>query len=158
MSAEKYLRTEKVHIDEVSCKATGTVQWFAEEKNKKGEATHPITHNNKLTLLVCGKEGFAAIAEDINAAKESIDLVCWGFDPGMELTRNSDIWPRADTYGDLLIAAGRRGVRVRLLVWYSWIGGRNRNICRAIPTTRTPGGFSQAISTLKKSTQRPALN
>lgn len=126
MSSEKFLRTEKVHIDEVSCKATSTIQWFAEDKNKKGEVTHPITHNNKLTLHVCGKDGFAAIAKDIKEAKESIDLVCWGFDPGMELTRNGYTWPRAETYGDLLIAAGRRGVRVRLLVWYSWIGGKKQ--------------------------------
>jgi len=124
MSAEKYLRTEQVHIDEVGCKATSTIQWFVEDKNKKGSATHPITHNNKLKVLICGKDGFAAIASDIAAAKESIDLVCWGFDPGMELVRNGYIWPRAETYGDLLIAAGRRGVRVRLLVWYSYSGGK----------------------------------
>jgi len=128
MSSEKYLRTEKVHIDEVSCKAASTIQWFAEDKNKKGEATHPITHNNKLSLLICGQEGFAAIAKDIAEAKGSIDLVCWGFDPGMELLRNEYkwIWPRSETYGDLLIAAGRRGVRVRLLVWYSWLGGKKQ--------------------------------
>lgn len=125
MSSEKYLRTEQVHIDEVSCQATSTIQWFVEDKNKKGNATHPITHNNKLGLLICGQEGFAAIAKDIAEAKESIDLVCWGFDPGMELLRNEYkwTWPRSETYGDLLIAAGRRGVRVRLLVWYSLAGG-----------------------------------
>ena len=67
MSSEKYLRTEKVHIDEVSCQATSTIQWFAEDKNKKGNATHPITHNNKLTVHICGKDGFAAIARDIAA-------------------------------------------------------------------------------------------
>jgi len=124
MSSENYLRTETVHIDEVSCNATSTVQWFAENKNKKGNATHPITHNNKLSLHICGKEGFAAIAKDIQEAKDSIDLVCWGFDPGMELARNGYNWPRAETYGDLLIAAGRRGVQVRLLVWYSYSGGK----------------------------------
>lgn len=123
MSSENYLRTETVHIDEVSCNATSTIQWFAENKNKKGNATHPITHNNKLSLHFCGKEGFAAIAKDIQEAKGNIDLVCWGFDPGMELVRNGYNWPRAETYGDLLIAAGRRGVQVRLLVWYRYSGG-----------------------------------
>ena len=124
MSSKNYLRTEKVHIDEVSCKATGSVQWFAENKNEKGNVTHPITHNNKLTVHICGKDGFAAIARDIAQAQNSIDLVCWGFDPGMELVRNGYNWPRAETYGDLLIAAGRRGVLVRLLVWYCWSGGK----------------------------------
>jgi phosphatidylserine/phosphatidylglycerophosphate/cardiolipin synthase-like enzyme len=123
MRSENNLRTEQVHIDEVSGKATSTIQWFAEEKNKKGNATHPITHNNKLGVHICGRDGFAAIAKDIAEAKESIELVCWGFDPGMELVRKGSIWPRGDTYGDLLIAAGRRGVRVRLLVWYSVSGG-----------------------------------
>jgi len=52
MSSEKYLRTEQVHIDELSSKATSTIQWFAEDKNKKGNATHPITHNNKLTVHI----------------------------------------------------------------------------------------------------------
>ena len=126
MSSENYLRTETVHIDEVSCNATSTIQWFAENKNKKRNATHPITHNNKLSLHFCGKEGFAAIAKDIQEAKGSIDLVCWGFDPGMELVRNGYNWPRAETYGDLLIAAGRRGVQVRLLVWYSYSGGQKQ--------------------------------
>ena len=126
MSSENYLRTETVHIDEVSCNATSTIQWFAENKNKKRNATHPITHNNKLSLHFCGKEGFAAIAKDIQEAKGSIDLVCWGFDPGMELVRNGYNWPRAETYGDLLIAAGRRGVQVRLLVWYSYSGGKKQ--------------------------------
>lgn len=63
----------------------------------------------KLIVDICGKDGFAAIARDIAAAKESIDLVCWGFDPGMELDRNGYNWPGEDTFGDLLIAAGRRG-------------------------------------------------
>jgi phosphatidylserine/phosphatidylglycerophosphate/cardiolipin synthase-like enzyme len=95
-----------------------------ENKNKKGSATHPITHNNKLTVYICGQAGFAAIAKDIAEAKGSIDLVCWGFDPGMELVRNVITWPRGETYGDLLIAAARRGVCVRLLVWYNYGGSK----------------------------------
>jgi phosphatidylserine/phosphatidylglycerophosphate/cardiolipin synthase-like enzyme len=124
MSSNDYLRTEKVHINESSCVAQTTVQWFAENKNKKGNATHPITHNNKLTVHISGKEGFAAIAKDIAKAENTIDLICWGFDPGMELVRNGYNWPRAETYGDLLIAAGRRGVTVRLLIWYCYSGGK----------------------------------
>lgn len=127
MTSTNYLRTEQVHINEASCKATGTIQWFAETKNQKGQVTHPITHNNQLKVFICGKDGFAAIARDIAEAKQSIDLVCWGFDPGMELVRNGYNWPRAETYGDLLIAAGKRGVQVRLLVWYSYSGGKKQH-------------------------------
>ncbi len=118
-------RTETVHIDEVSRKATSTVQWFLE--NRCG--THPITHNNELEVFICGEKAFADIAAKIKAAKHSIDLCCWGFDPGMELVRNGGTtWPRGETYGDLLIAAARGNgkdksmVRVRLLVWYNKIG------------------------------------
>jgi phosphatidylserine/phosphatidylglycerophosphate/cardiolipin synthase-like enzyme len=122
MSSQNYLRTEQVHIDEVSCKALSTIQWFAENKNKKDNATHPITHNNHLTFYICGELGFGAIAEDIANAKKSIDLICWGFDPGMELVRTGSNWPRGETYGDLLIAAGKRGVEVRLLIWHCFSG------------------------------------
>lgn len=106
---------EKFHIDEVTRTAKGTVQWFLDKRNKPDD--HPITHNNRLKLFICGEEGFASIAADIENAKESIDLCCWGFDPGMELIRADGLWPRGVTFGDLLIAAGERGVRVRLLVW-----------------------------------------
>lgn len=112
-------RTEITHIDEVSRKATSTVQWLLENRNKEGSITHPITHNNKLTMFMGGEEGFADIADQIAKAEGSIDICCWGFDPGMELVRgDSAIWPRGETYGDLLIAAGKRGVQVRLLVWH----------------------------------------
>lgn len=111
-------RAEKVYIDELSCKATSTVQWFLEKRS----ATHPITHNNELEVFICGETGFADIATQIKAAKHSIDMCCWGFDPGMELIRSGTTWPRGETYGDLLIAAGKRGVQVRLLVWYGKVG------------------------------------
>lgn len=115
-------RKETTHIDEVCRKATSTVQWFAEKRNQKGNATHPITHNNRLTMFICGEEGFADISRQIKLAEKSIDICCWGFDPGMELVRgDGGTWPRGETYGDLLIAAGKRGVKVRLLVWYDAI-------------------------------------
>src|SRR5471032_717288 len=118
--ADPIKRPETTHIDEVSRKATSTVQWLAENLNKAGSITHPITHNNKLTVFMGGEESFADIADQIRRARGSIDICCWGFDPGMELVRgNGAAWPRGETYGDLLIAAGKRGVKVRLLVWYN---------------------------------------
>jgi hypothetical protein len=114
MSSDPIRRVETTHIDEVARTATSTTQWFAE----KLHATHPITHNNRLKVFICGEEGFADIHTQIESAKESIDLICWGFDPGMELKRGAGpTWPRGKTYGDLLIEAGARGVKVRLLVW-----------------------------------------
>lgn len=109
--------TEKVYIDEVTRKARGTLQWFVEPRSELNNASHPISQNNQLEVFTCGEKGFASIAADIKNAKSSIDLCCWGFDPGMELVRAEGLWPRGPTFGDLLIAAGEKGVRVRLLVW-----------------------------------------
>lgn len=126
MSTDPIRRVETTHIDERSRTATSTTQWFAENRH----VTHPITHNNPLKVFICGEEGFASIATDIENAKESIDLVCWGFDPGMELRRGgSPTWPRGKTYGDLLIEAATRGVTVRLLVWYDkYLCGITKNM------------------------------
>lgn len=130
MPNDDFKRTDTVHINEVTRTATGTVQWFLEKAHNR--TTHPITHNNKLHIFMGGEEGFADIANQIMVAKESIDICCWGFDPGMELVRGGgSIWPRGDTYGDLLIAAGKRGVNIRLLAWYDCfaIGSANpRNL------------------------------
>lgn len=114
---DHFTRVDVTHCDEVTRTATSTLQWFLENLNKTG--THHITHNNYLTFFICGKDAFADIAFQIQHAKSSIDICCWGFDPAMELVRDGrTTWPRGDTYGDLLIAAARRDVRVRLLVWY----------------------------------------
>ncbi|WP_240943592.1 phospholipase D-like domain-containing protein [Janthinobacterium lividum] len=134
-------RTETTHIDEVGRTATSSLQWLLENRNLKGKASHPITHNNKLTLFICGQEGFADIAGEIAKAKHSIDLCCWGFDPGMELVRgNSATWPRGDTFGDVLIAAARRHVRVRLLIWHDRIGS---------PMVRNMPGYTHGTSPWK---------
>jgi phosphatidylserine/phosphatidylglycerophosphate/cardiolipin synthase-like enzyme len=128
--AKEYTRKETTHIDEVKRTAACSVQWLPELRNVKGNASHPITHNNRLTMFICGEEGFADIAAHIRVAQRSIDLICWGFDPGMELERGQDgAWPRGETFGDLLIAAGKRGVTVRLLVWYDRLaGGTTKNM------------------------------
>ena len=116
-----------VHIDEQARRALVTVQWPIE----LNDATHPITANNALEFLMCGAESFARIAQDIEAAQDSIDLVCWGFDPAMELERGeqdvSVSWPRGKTYGDVLRAAAMRGVKVRLLVWHGSVEGIVQN-------------------------------
>ena len=113
--AELFKRTETININEEKRRSGSSSQWLLENQR----ATHPICDNSHLQVFICGEEGFGDIAKEIEAAKESIDICCWGFDPGMELVRNSGgCWPRGPAYGDLLIAAGKRGVNVRLLIWY----------------------------------------
>lgn len=116
-------RAETVHLDEQSRIGKGTMQWFLENDVK----THPIHNRNALEFLICG-EGFDALERDIRLATSTIDLVCWGFDPAMELTRMSPTsdpavdgyksWPRGTPYGDLLAQKAAEGVKVRLLLWY----------------------------------------
>jgi phosphatidylserine/phosphatidylglycerophosphate/cardiolipin synthase-like enzyme len=107
-------RPETVYLNSTGV-TKSSVQWLLDKQRD----THLISTNNALKVFICGQDGFADIAGQIAAAEESIDICCWGFDPGMELVRGgSQTWPRGPTYGDLLIAAGKRGVAVRLLVWY----------------------------------------
>jgi len=107
---------EQVCIDERSRSAHGSTQWLLEQEHSAG--THPITSGNDLRVHICGETAFAQILEDIEAARDSIDIICWGFDPGMELTRSRDAWPRGPVYGSALKAAESRGVKVRLLAWH----------------------------------------
>jgi phosphatidylserine/phosphatidylglycerophosphate/cardiolipin synthase-like enzyme len=118
-------RPETSHVDMLRRHSCGTLQWFLENDVK----THPIHNRNQLEFLVCGEDGFASIEQDLRAATSSIDLVLWGFDPGMELVRakagasndaglGSAQWPRGTTYGDLLTQKAREGVKVRMLLWY----------------------------------------
>lgn len=100
--------------------ATATAQWLLERAE---DSNSPIYHANQLEVLICGKEGFARILQDIRRARHSVEIICWGFDPAMELERNGDTWPRGPTWGDLLreVAAGKynngKPVEVRVLCW-----------------------------------------
>jgi phosphatidylserine/phosphatidylglycerophosphate/cardiolipin synthase-like enzyme len=121
-------RAEVTHIDEFARKARVTNQWFLEKRHKDG--THPITANNHIKMLICGEEGFGAIADDLAKAQHSVDLVCWGFDPGMELRRKPGTWPRGDkekdTFGGILKALATRKtnpVKVRLLIYHRHFTG-----------------------------------
>ncbi len=125
MSDPQTQNPNTVHIDEGRRIADFTVQWRLE----RDDETHPSTACNALEVLICGREAFERIARDIEAAEGSIDLVCWGFDPGMELVRGDgkDRWPRGQPFGSLLHAAVGRGVKVRLLVWYDRLGSAKQN-------------------------------
>jgi len=112
-------RPQTVPIDPETRRATGSMQWLLEKNVCTNEL---LTFNNELNVFVCGQEGFAAIAESISKARKSIDIICWGFDPGMELLRSGSTWPRGETFGDLLIRKAQQGVQVRLLIWKSTVG------------------------------------
>ncbi|MFS2113569.1 phospholipase D-like domain-containing protein [Herbaspirillum frisingense] len=110
-----------VPIDLRKRSATATSQWLLERPE---DSNSPIYHANQLEVLICGEEGFARILEDIRNARHSVEIICWGFDPAMELERKGHTWPRGTTWGDLLkdVAAGKynngKQVQVRVLCWY----------------------------------------
>ena len=120
---KKTQHTDKTYLSEQTRTGKGTLQWFLEKDIK----THPIHNRNALQFLICD-EGFAALEKDLRQATSTIDMVCWGFDPAMELTRMQGTtdpamdgyktWPRGTPYGDLLADKAAQGVKVRLLLWY----------------------------------------
>src|SRR5437868_2494033 len=115
-----------IPMAETTCKATASAQWFLE---KPEDQAAPVRHQNNLDVYICGQEAFTKIAADLKRARHSVEIICWGFDPAMELTRDKQAhWPRGDRWGDLLrdVAAGKynhgKPVQVRLLSWYGFIG------------------------------------
>ncbi|ALU87462.1 phospholipase [Herbaspirillum rubrisubalbicans M1] len=120
-----------VPIDLRKRSATATAQWLLERKE---DSNSPIYHANQLEVLICGEEGFARILQDIRQARHSVEIICWGFDPAMELERKGHTWPRGPTWGGLLreVAAGKynngKPVEVRVLCWNeSPISGMAKN-------------------------------
>lgn len=111
-----------VAIDEQGRTAQSSPQWFLEK-----DPDVKTYYGNRLTFPICGQEGFASIAQDIANAKDTVEIVCWGFDPGMELVRSGNTWPRGQTYGDLLEKTAQRGVKVRLLIWRNPLASEFQN-------------------------------
>ncbi|MDO3623346.1 phospholipase D-like domain-containing protein [Ralstonia pseudosolanacearum] len=89
--------------------ATITLPWFVQHTEyDSAQAT--------FRPLVNGEEAFGAVYDAIAAAKHSIDIICWGFQPSMYFKRGSNAQGTLPI-GDLLEAMGKQGVKVRLLVW-----------------------------------------
>ncbi|WP_449432796.1 phospholipase D-like domain-containing protein [Pseudomonas putida] len=85
---------------------TLTAPWFVHDTEY-----HPTTA--RYTPLVNGEEAFRAVHLAIAAARKSVDIICWGFQPSMYFIRDGS----APCIGELLLAKAREGVQVRLLGW-----------------------------------------
>jgi phospholipase D1/2 len=153
--ADSHLKTQNpvdVGIDEAGRTAKGSVQWLLEDKKETGFKAPPSTLGNRLDFMICGQEGFASIAKDLSEAQETVDLICWGFDPGMELVRKPGKWKRGETYGELLERITTRKdkpVTVRLLIWYDPVASAKQNNMPGYtdqgswnPLAKTVGGSS----------------
>ena len=115
------------HINKKDCVGYTSTQWLLEKTSTDVKDVPLLSANNELRVLFCGQEAFGCIAQDIAAAKKSIDIIFWGFDPGMMLERSGSQWEAEKTYGALLEAASARGVQVRLLAWDNYAGGGLNN-------------------------------
>src|ERR1700738_3829428 len=126
-----------VVIDTASRTAEVSVQWLLENRPAMDgwpaiTDAPPITYGNRLEFLICGEEGFRAIARDLREAQATADIICWGFDPGMELEREGRgrTWQRRAAYGELLNEITTRAdnpVRVRLLIWHDRLASVEQN-------------------------------
>jgi phosphatidylserine/phosphatidylglycerophosphate/cardiolipin synthase-like enzyme len=113
MEPPKTLETSTISLENKR-DAIGTSPWFVPR------AKYPPRPGNVIEPLINGERAFAAVHEAINAAKKTIDIISWGFDPSMRLLR-----PDGERLGELLRrkAEGSFGpawdkpVQVRILIW-----------------------------------------
>ena len=88
--------------------------WFVDTTDEgKPVEFHPVTCSYQ--PLVNGQEAFGAVYDAIMAARYSVDIICWGFQPSMYFKRGDG--GASLNIGDLLLKKGLEGVRVRLLCW-----------------------------------------
>ncbi|WP_420997238.1 phospholipase D-like domain-containing protein [Cupriavidus sp. 30B13] len=89
--------------------ATITLPWFVQHAEY---APAKCT----FTPLVNGEEAFRDVYNAIQGAQQSVDIICWGFQPSMFFRRGTD-GQGTKCIGELLEDAGKRGVKVRVLCW-----------------------------------------
>lgn len=73
-------------------------------------------------LMNCGEETFAAVYRAIAAAKQTVDIVCWGFQPSMYFIRDGSA---SLSIGQLLERKAAEGVRIKVLGWDMDVMGFN---------------------------------
>ncbi|MDN7627934.1 phospholipase D-like domain-containing protein [Burkholderia cenocepacia] len=99
--------------------ASPTLPWFVDiNDEKRGAEFHPVDCSYR--PLVNGQEAFGAVYDAIMAARYSVDIICWGFQPSMYFKRG--LGGASMNIGELLITKGLQGVRVRILCWADSLG------------------------------------
>lgn len=115
------------HLSETAGTTLCSGQWLLEQPDDPEQWTR-----TELDVKICGQKGFEAIADDILHARQSIDIICYGFDPAMEVQRKGSQWPRGTTFGDLLAQRALAGVRIRVLCWYGPVGAKMPGASEAV--------------------------
>ncbi|MEE4310119.1 phospholipase D-like domain-containing protein [Pseudomonas viridiflava] len=81
--------------------------------------------------LVNGERAFGALYDSVMAAKNSIEMICWGFQPSMYFKRGGT---SSLTIGQLLALKAEEGVKVRILCWSDSL-----HVTAAFAENMTPG-------------------
>ncbi len=112
---------ERSRIDAIEATAGGFVLsatldylWFT-------PVGYPPTYGNRVELLIDGDAGWDAVARAIEAARASVHVTTWMYDPSTELERPLPLVDPAErerfTIQELFAARAHAGVRVRFLGW-----------------------------------------
>ena len=105
-----------------------TPQWFV---NKSEYQPHLATYRP----LINGEEAFGEVYRAIAAAKKTVCIICWGFQPSMYFVRDATHEP----IGELLIKKAREGIVVRVLCWACNLLGDVPLTGLAVGEPNTPG-------------------
>lgn len=84
------------------------------------EKVYGPRHGCELEPVICGENLFRRLDQDIRNAKHCIDIISWGFDPGMVLLRGAAA-QTGQRAGELLreVASRKeRPVQVRIVIWH----------------------------------------
>ena len=118
--------------------ASITPPWFVD----KSEYTPKLS---SYKILVNGQEAFAEVYQAIKNAKNSICIICWGFQPSMYFVRDG----QSLMIGKLLEKKAREGVRVRVLCWAfqanDHVVVNVTGIPQGLNESNTPGRWSLGI-------------
>jgi phosphatidylserine/phosphatidylglycerophosphate/cardiolipin synthase-like enzyme len=99
--------THTTPIQKGQCTGNVTPKWFVDESEYHA-------HEATFRPLVMGKEAFREVYLAIAAAKKSVCIICWGFQPSMYFVRDGTQM----MIGQLLEKKAREeGVIVRILCW-----------------------------------------
>ncbi|MCL2161341.1 MAG: phospholipase D-like domain-containing protein [Betaproteobacteria bacterium] len=103
-------------------------------------ATEYGYRNCTFKMLNCGEAAFGELHRAIQAARHSINYICWGFQPSMYFVRNGN----APSIGELLEEKALQGVKVRVLCW-AFMNLSAISLPGAIGEANTPGRQAGAV-------------
>lgn len=73
----------------------------------------PLPSDSTLEVLVNGEKAFGKVYEAINNAQNSVEIVCWGFQPSMYFVRGK----QEKNIGELLLQKAEEGKEIKIMCW-----------------------------------------